>query len=257
MYLLFPAVARLAQIARFRPWQMASRVEIIMTDHRKHTLPVRGSCMWFHNNGLAVDEEECMSVADSPVENHADLWHCVEQAQCKIRDNRPQFVVMRDPRPIAISSYFYVQTHPELQGGKHPALNMTVDEAVMMMLPGIARYVGLRFTLFQGPLGRQSEVFWYHDAFDDPLKWHYRWLAFAGLHLPLSTVQAASDAAVRGEFDFWTEGGPNDHPGGKKPSAKRSWKHEVSAELHGEMDDIVRRWLPPVVLAKIGVPLEP
>lgn len=233
-----------------------SRVEIIMTDHHKHMLPVRGSCSWHHSNGLVVDEEECMSVADKPVQDHADLWNCVERAGCEIWDDRPQFVMMRDPRPMAVSSFFYVQTHPETRGGKHPALNMTVDDAVMMMLPGIARYIGLRFNLFQGLLERQSEVFWYDDALADPLQWHYRWFAFAGLNLPGSVVRAASDASVRGEFDFWTEGGPNKHPGGKEPSVKRSWKDEVSPKLHAEIDEITRRWLPPVVLAKIGVPVE-
>eukprot|EP00752_Nemacystus_decipiens_P005100 g4628.t1 len=238
------------------PCPGVERVEIIMTDHHKHMLPVRGSCLWHHSNGLVVDKEECMSVANRPVQDHADLWNCVEQAGCEIWDDRPQFVMMRDPRPMAVSSFFYVQTHPETRGGKHPALNMTVDDAVMMMLPGIARYIGLRFNLFQGLLERQSEVFWYDDALADPLRWHYRWLAFAGLNLPRSVVRAASDASVRGEFDFWTEGGPNKHPGGKDPSTKRSWKDEVSPELHAEMDEITRRWLPPAVLAKIGLSLE-
>ncbi|CAN0226733.1 unnamed protein product [Scytosiphon promiscuus] len=238
------------------PCAGVERVEIVLTDHHKHMLPVRGACLWHHSNGLVVDEEECMSVGNRRVENHADLWNCVEQAHCEIWDSRPQFVMMRDPRPMAVSSFFYLKTHPETRGGKHPALNMTVDDAVLTMLPGIARYVGLRFNLFEGPLGKQSEIFWYEDSLNDPLQWHRRWLAFAGLHLPVSVVQAASDAATRGEFPFWTEGGPNKHPGGKKPSAKRSWKDEVSAELHGEIDEIVRRWLPPAVLAKIGLPLE-
>ncbi|MEP0659043.1 MAG: hypothetical protein ABJC87_07285, partial [Roseobacter sp.] len=73
-----------------------------------------------------------------------------------------------------------------------------------------------------------------------------------------SIVEKMSQAAERGDFDFETLG-RNEHPGidteGAKEEEKshRNWKESVSPDILEEIDDILRRWLPPVILARLDI----
>lgn len=86
----------------------------------------------------------------------------------------------------------------------------------------------------------------------DPLAWHYRWLASVGLQMPAEVVKGAASAAARHDFIFPSKG-VDEHPGGNA-SERRSYRDEISAVTLAGFDDVLRTWLPPVLLARLGVP---
>lgn len=94
------------------------------------------------------------------------------------------------------------------------------------------------------------QVYWYEDALDDPLSWHFEWLASVGLHIPPKVVEGAASAAARHDFVFLTKG-VDRHPGGV--TLRRSYKDEITAETLSGFDAVLRTWLPPIVLARLGV----
>ncbi|CAM9115087.1 unnamed protein product [Ectocarpus sp. 13 AM-2016] len=101
--------------------------------------------------------------------------------------------------------------------------------------------------MFEGLLSDRTELFWYEQTVEDPFDWHYRWASFAGLILPggwIDGMVAASQAHTT----------LNPHPGGAEPSDSRTWQDEVSPEIRSDMDSILRKWLPGVLLARYGVP---
>lgn len=60
------------------------RVEISVTDYRKHNLPVPMDCKWQHPQGLAKSAVDCVSKDGKPAKNYADIALCVEQPECEI-----------------------------------------------------------------------------------------------------------------------------------------------------------------------------
>lgn len=161
---------------------------------------------------------------------------------------------MRSPQAVAVSTYFWVRTHADqerIQG--HPALNQTLDESMLEILASVCRWTTVRHIIFSGFLSESSTVFWYEDAKADPLEWHYRWTHMAGLRLPTSWVEDIAGLSGKGAWSAMTMG-VNPHPGGRNASVDRTWKDEVSPEIWDDMDDVLRRWLPPALLARFGVP---
>lgn len=176
-------------------------------------------------------------------------------------DERLQFVILRDPRAEAVSTFLYEQQHADamqVHGSVGAGLD-TVDEFVLATLPVLCQWVSLRYILFDGLLSRQSTIFWYDDAMEDVSKWHRDWLASVGLHLPSTIVEAMVDVDLRGEFDFDTRRGKNDHPEDDteqvrgETGATSTWRDRLRPDTLVEMDRIVQQWLPPVILSKIGV----
>ena len=49
----------------------------------KHTLPVEESCPWYHRNGIERPGDACR-IDDGTILNLADLWSCVEEAECEL-----------------------------------------------------------------------------------------------------------------------------------------------------------------------------
>ncbi|CAN0125698.1 unnamed protein product [Scytosiphon promiscuus] len=121
----------------------------------------------------------------------------------------------------------------------------------MKILPQVCHLTTLRHILFSGMMPDRSEIFWYDDALRDPFDWHFRWMSLAGLYLPRPWVD--SIAASAGIGAWATEANP--HPGGEEASPNRTWRDEVSPEILDDMDDILRTWLPGVLLARFDVPL--
>ncbi|CAM9277724.1 unnamed protein product [Ectocarpus fasciculatus] len=221
------------------------RVEISVSCVGKHDLPVSDSCPWSHGPGIALESDGCWSVDGQPVENESDLWTCMQEAPCEITDNRLQMVPIRDPRAVAVSTYFYhvYNNSPRNYREQHHSL----DEAVLEILPQLCHSTTLRHILFEGLLSDRSELFWYEEAIEEPFDWHHRWASFAGLILPGSWIDGMVVANQEGRIF-------NPHPGGKKQSAKRTWRDEVSPGTRQEMDSILRKWLPGVLLARFGIP---
>ncbi|CAM9337264.1 unnamed protein product [Ectocarpus sp. 13 AM-2016] len=230
------------------PCQRIRRVEISASFKGKHSFPVNKSCPWWHSYGLPAPHEGCWSAGGRPVENGLDLWACMEEASCEFADNRLQFAAIRDPRSVAVSTYFHVQRFSNLHP-KHPALSLSLDQTVLVILPQVCHLTALRHILFEGPLSGRSELFWYEEAVEDPFDWHYRWASLAGLILPPLWIEGMVAKVVDGpgakKF--------NPHPGGGEISTNRTWRNEVSPGIHAEIDSILRTWLPGVLLTRLHV----
>ncbi|CAN0128844.1 unnamed protein product [Scytosiphon promiscuus] len=231
------------------PCDTVDRVEVSITGDSKHGFPVGKSCPWYHRPGIPRDGEGCWMVGGRAVKNVSDLWGCMQEASCDFRDRRQHFVAIRDPRAVAVSTYFYVRTHPRYYED-HFAQNHTLDETVKKILPQVSHLTALRHILFDGIVADRSEIFWYEDALEDPLDWHRRWMSLAGLLLPKAWTEHMVASVGTGKWATKI----NPHPGGKEVSVNRTWTDEVSPEIREEMDAILRIWLPGVLLARFGVP---
>lgn len=166
---------------------------------------------------------------------------------------------MRDPRPQSVSTFYHLKVHHQKDDAKVIGSGLkAIDEFVLDALPDLCRWMSIRYALFTGPMHQQSTLFWYDDAVSDIVTWHQEWLASVGLNLTESVVERMAQAAERGEFDFNTLG-RNDHPGTdkevpeEKEKAHASWKDGLNTEILEDLDDILRQWLPPVILARLKV----
>ncbi|CAM9399473.1 unnamed protein product, partial [Ectocarpus sp. 13 AM-2016] len=229
--------------------QGISRVEVAASTRYKHVFPVPKSCRWKHSNGILHVGEGCGSVNGVPVENAADLWLCMKEASCEYSDDSLQFAVLRDPRAVAVSTYFYVQERPNSDFGQL-SKGKSLDEAVLLILPQVCQFTTIRHILFDGQMSDRSEVFWYEDALRDPVDWHYRWASLAGFSLPTTWMKDVNATLTKGQ----QEPKRDRHPGGLEVSSNRTWELEVSPGIREEMDAILRTWLPGVLLARLGVP---
>ncbi|CAM9967721.1 unnamed protein product [Ectocarpus sp. 12 AP-2014] len=223
------------------------RVEVAASTQHKHSFDVPGSCRWQHGGGVAKVGQGCGSVNGRPVKNAADLWFCMKEASCKYSGVSFQFAVMRDPRAVAVSTYFHIQRTINLD---HPAKGKSLDEAVLMILPQLCQFTTIRHILFDGQLSDRSTIFWYEDAMRDPLDWQHRWALLAGFTLP-SSWSKDIDTTLTGVQQRVRR---DSHPGGLGVSSNRTWEDEVSPEIREQMDSILRTWLPGVLLARFDVP---
>lgn len=87
-----------------------------------------------------------------------------------------------------------------------------------------------------------SEVFFFDELLVDPVDWYGRFLSFVGLKLPFEVIV---DLAQRGSI----KGGINEHPAGNNQS-NRTFTSELKAESLEMMDDVMRVWLPAVLLRR-------
>lgn len=171
----------------------------------------------------------------------------MEESACPIDPgNTLQMAVFRDPREVAISTYFFIRGYESVD----------LDSFVLETLPILCQWITIRFMLFGGYLAKQSVLFWYDEVKADPLKWHYEWSASVGLQLPASAVEAAVDDAVHGKFDFWSKG-IDPHPGSKSmKNTNGSFTEKFDDEdTLARANSILRVWLPPLLLVRFGVPL--
>lgn len=169
---------------------------------------------------------------------------------------------MRDPRAQAVSTFYHEIVHEHKETKFHwigYGLS-TVDEFVMETLPTLCQWLTIRYLLFAGAMAEQSTLFWYTDTLANPTSWHSDWLNSVGVHLPAPVVEEMASAATNGEFGFTTQG-KNEHPGevsvepetndDVQEESLPTWKTEISPELMGRIDDIMRQWLPPALFARI------
>ena len=161
-----------------------------------------------------------------------------------------QFAVMRDPRAVAVSTYFHIKRFPE-QNVNHTSLGKSIDEAVLPILRQVCQFTTIRHILFDGQLAYRSEIFWYEDAMRDPLDWHYRWASLAGLTLPAGWINDMEATMIEAQRIHTIR---DPHQGGQPRSSNRTWQDEVSPEIREEMDPILRTWLPPALVARLDVP---
>lgn len=179
-----------------------------------------------------------------------DLWKCVQEAACTINAVGPQLAVMRDPRPATVSAYFHLE-----RAGLLPNED-TVDQYFQRYLGLICQWISIRYFFFTTIVADQSELFWYGDHEDDPFDWHERYLALIGLNLPVNDTLAMARAASEGDFSgvlTYKVKGVDAHPGGLVDRSNSTFEDELGEESRLMMDDVLRRWLPPVVLRRLGL----
>lgn len=241
----------------------SNRVTISISNVKKHTLPVADNCAYSHpagidrgiHSGPGINGYACTFANGAPVKNHQDLWRCMQEADCPINDDWLQMAVFRDPRPVAVSAFYHIQTH-----NGTPDYNGTLDQFVAGVLPLMCQWVAIRHIIFEGIMSGKSTTFWYSDALADPVGWHYRWLDSVGLHLPAPVVRASADAALTHNFGFRAKN-PDAHPvEGELPESTpraelkvRRFEEEVAPELVAIADKSLRTWLPPVLVAKLNL----
>ncbi len=230
------------------------RVSVSVSSLYKHDLPVSKTCPWQHVDDITPEGKGCTSVAGQPVQNYTDTVRCLHENPCRVTDSRQQMLILRDPRAVVVSSFFYLKLHPNSAGIARPGESL--EEYALRMLPTMCRFVYLRYQLLQEQLPDRTVEFLYDESLEDPLRWHQRWLSFVGLTPPESVVQEATDTAERMEFGF-TAHGVDNHIGGKEATKHRSWKDEVSPEVVGRLYEICLVWLPPVLLDKFGIDAPP
>lgn len=171
-----------------------------------------------------------------------DLWQCVEEARCASNDDEwLQLAVMRDPRAVTVSSYFHILKY-------FPKLLKTVpsvDAYFQQKLAVLCMWTTIRYLLFTMVFADQSKVFFFEEMFLDPVDWYGRFFSFIGLKLPFEFVFGLSQRTGNmGNF--------NEHPGGHN-DRNRTFTVELNAESLGMMDDVMRIWLPRVLLTRFGV----
>lgn len=249
MHVLFALSVPLAACPTLTP---AIRVTVSISHLYKHNMPVDPDCPWQHIDGIAPESPGCATSGRRPLQNHEDVATCVRASQCRINDKRLQMLVLRDPRAVVVSSYFYLKTHKaHTAGPTHPT--ESVDRYALRMLPTICRFMHIRYLVLVERMADQTVEFMYDESLADPLEWHRRWLSSVGLDLPEAVVRRATDIALNGDYEFAAKG-RDKHPGGMETTPSRSYETEVGPEVRAQLDDICRLWLPPVLLEKFGVP---
>lgn len=221
----------------------------------KHTLPVPKTCSWWHPTGVAVVKSTICRFPDgSKPKGYEDIWTCMAQSNCPITaGDELQMAVFRDPRAVAVSTYFWLHMYKKVDGNGR--LMETLDAFALRVLPVLCQWTTIRFILFNEYLSEQSTVFWYEDARAEPLLWHRNWLASVGLNLPLEVLQTATETALRGEFDFRVKGF-DQHPGRDEEASRRTLHETLRNDTLHSMEPIMRLWLPPTLLARFGVSRE-
>lgn len=223
----------------------------------KHTLPVNTTCANAHGGSLTITRDQVKGIPGDPpctfadgthATDNIDLWRCMHEANCDITDDCIQMAVFRDPRPAIVSTFYHVEVRPQRELGD-------LEAFVAKKWPILCQWLAVRYILFSGILADQSIEYWYADAMDDLLGWHYHWLHSIGVQLPLHVAKAMADAAAAD--DLGSEHNPVDlHPGegGRTDPGKVLWfEDEVSQEILEICDDVLRTWLPPVLLERFGV----
>lgn len=231
------------------------RVSIELSDADKHMLPVNMECAYSHGKGIDFgpvrdgehfEKDACRPNHGGPISSQDDLWQCMHEAECDFTDEWLQMSVFRDPRPAVVSSYYHL---------KRIARELpTLEEFIAKKLPIMCQWLAVRYTLFSGSLSQQSTEFWYGKALANPLAWHHTWFDMVGLQLPFDVVNATANGAVAYDFTF-NKKHIDAHPGQEEQAdpAVRKFVDQVSPEVLHLADEVLRIWLPPVLLEQLGV----
>ena len=231
-------------------------MSIVVSKVHKHKLPVNDNCAFSHGGGIGFGKSEgdehpkeaaCTFADGTLVKNNDDLWQCMHEADCEITDDWLQMAVFRDPRPAIVSTFFHLEVHGGRELGK-------LEDFVARELPILCQWVAVRYMLFSGFLRNRSMEFWYNDAMQDPVAWHYHWFHSVGLQLPLDIVETTAQAAAADDLGF-NHKEIDLHPGEKvrTETTVRRFEDEVSPDILEIADAVLRQWLPPVLLEKVGI----
>lgn len=174
------------------------------------------------------------------------IWGCMQEARCRIMDERKQMVVIRDPREAAVSSFYF------LKAGRFIPEETDIDTFVVRNFPTFCKWHMIRLALFARmvPSGKAS-FFWYDRWQAYPLRWHQEVLRAIGLRgLPDTVAKAACDAALADDFPFFSKG-PDSHGQLEVPSREHSYRDDISMETSRIIDSMLRQWLPTEMLEEL------
>ena len=210
----------------------------------------RNECIWSHPGRTIYPNEAVCTPADGngkAPEHREALWECVRNAACPIIDDSQQMAVLRDPRDVTLSTYyFWIRKSPEML-----ARFKSKDDFFLAFLPPVCKWMSIRYLLFNELLADRSSIFWYNDAVENPNVWFSQFFSLAGLNVPPAVLYETVHAHEEGgnTLGFRIQA-LDDHPNG---TTSRSYRDEISPEAVKEVDDILRLWLPPAYLDKLGV----
>lgn len=232
------------------------RVSIIVSMKDKHKLPVNDTCAFTHGLGIGIGKTRyegnamkppCTFADGTEVKHREELWRCMHEANCDVTDDWVQMAIFRDPRPAVVSMFYHVELRGQIDLGD-------LDAFVAKQLPVVCQWLAARYILFTGIMADQSMEIWYNDAMADPVGWHYHWFSNVGLQLPFRVVQATAQAAAANDLGFGHTGFDL-HPDEEARTAPgvRRFQDEVGPDLIATADDVLRTWLPPVLLERLGV----
>eukprot|EP00752_Nemacystus_decipiens_P006728 g6051.t1 len=236
-----------------------SSVTIDISSEDKYLLPCDDSCAWSRDiSSPRPNEPVCVFRDDRPLENHAGLLQCMEEAACPITDDRMQMAVFRDPRAAAASLFFRMQReHPE---ALEKAGLVSVDNFFLAVLPSLCKWTSVRHRLFADAVASPSIVYWYEEVLESTFKWYYNLLYYLGLAMPAAVVEwvlhTVTSKPHEDGFFAAAAGGDDERlvKEGVVLSTNRTFRDDISAESLQAADDILRVWLPPVLQEKLGVP---
>ncbi|CAM9488689.1 unnamed protein product, partial [Laminaria digitata] len=125
----------------------------------------------------------------------------MDEAQCRLVDDRLQMVIFRDPRPAAVSSFYY------LSSKKYIPEDMDVDAFLLRHFRSFCKWLLVRMVLFKQRTPKDQYVcFWYDQWKADPAEWYRQLFRMLGLTFPGSVLVASTEAALADDFPFFSKG---------------------------------------------------
>eukprot|EP00752_Nemacystus_decipiens_P011154 g9910.t1 len=226
------------------------RVTIALSKIGKHTLPVEETCLYSHDVGYHLYLKFCEEADRSEASGHSPavfdrVWGCMQEAQCRVVDDRKQMVIFRDPRAATVSSFFFLKA-----GGYVPA-GQDIDEFVIQNFPVFCKWLVIRLALFTRMFPKDRVAFFWYDRWQKtPLKWHRQLFQAVGLRVPESVAVASSRAALADEFPFFSKG-RDAHLGAVPDAESHTYRDDISVETALSIDETMRLWLPPRFIAQL------
>lgn len=134
----------------------------------------------------------------------------------------------------------------------------SLDAYFQHSLKFVCMWTSIRYLLFTKLLAHQSVLlFYFEEMFVDQVDWYGRLLSFVGLKLPSQVIfDMAEYVNSGGKYKAYPNRGVNGHKGGEPKQvegAKRTFRDELGPESLAMMDDVLRTWIPPVLLQRFGV----
>eukprot|EP00903_Cladosiphon_okamuranus_P015388 g14213.t1 len=238
------------------PCENLDRAVVSVRKFGKHSFPVSRGCPWQHIDNVTPADAGCRTIDGRQhgrrVKGHMDTATCFDANPCKVAvdDRELQMLIMRDPRAVTVSTYFYLKRFPNAPA--RPIVGESIEDFVERMMPTICRYMHVRYLLLFEKMRDRTTSFFYDESWADPVGWHRSFLSMIGLFPLEDVVEKAADTAIRRDFGFKSPG-VNPHLGGAAAVETRTWQDEVSDSLKDRMDEMCRLWLPPTLMKTLGI----
>jgi len=244
----FPTMAFICRpplAASFLLSRPSFRVTITLSKIGKHTLPVEDTCAFSHGVGYHLylqfceEADEGIRKGDNPATAFGKVWGCMQEARCRVVDDRRQMVVFRDPRAAAVSSFYFLKA-----GGYIPE-DLGIDAFVIGNFPIFCKWLLIRLALFARMVPKDKVSFFWYDRWQvDPRSWHRHLFQAVGLRVPESVEAAAREAALADDFPFFSKGHDSHLGSTPTPGNLTAYRGDLTEETNRGIDEMMRQWLP-------------